>query len=72
MLMLQLEQQGLAVLEVQRLDISQAGLLKLKLFQKAGNLLLQSLEVRQSTGVNACIKHSTHLDPAFVTWLASH
>ena len=58
MLMLQLEQQGLAVLEVQRLDISQAGLLKLKLFQKAGNLLLQSLEVRQSTEVNALYIHS--------------
>lgn len=50
-LMLQVGQEGLAVLGVQRLDISPAGLLKLKLLQKAGNLLLQSLEVRQSSQV---------------------
>ena len=50
-LMLQLEQEGVAVLTVQRLEFSPAGLLKLKLFQKAGNLLLQSLEVRQSSEV---------------------
>ena len=46
-----MEQEGVAVLTVQRLDISPAGLLKLKLFQKAGNLLLQSLELRQSSEV---------------------
>lgn len=54
--MLQLEQERLVVLEVQRLDVSQAGLLRLKLFQKAGNLLLQGLEVRQSTEVSLCLK----------------
>lgn len=57
--MLQLEQGRLAILEVQRLDISQAGLLRLKLFQKAGNLLLQGLEVRQSTEVSLCLTHLT-------------
>lgn len=56
--MLQLEQERLAVLEVQRLDISQAGLLRLKLFQKAGNVLLRGLEVRQSTEVSLCIMHA--------------
>lgn len=56
--MLQLEQEGLAVLSVQRLDISQAGLLRLKLFQTAGNLLLQSLQVRQTTEVSLCPTHA--------------
>ena len=56
--MLQIEQEGLAVLEVQRLDISRAGLLRLKLFQKAGHLLLQGLEVRQSTTVSLIIPHA--------------
>ena len=51
----QMESEGLAVLEVQRLDINHAGLLRLKLFQKAGKLLLQGLEVRQSTEVSLCI-----------------
>ncbi|DBA79253.1 TPA: hypothetical protein ACH3X1_009067 [Trebouxia sp. C0004] len=43
------EPPGAAVLEVQRLDVSQSGLLNLKLFQKAGDVLLQSLNIRQST-----------------------
>ena len=47
-----MQQEGVAVLEVQKLDISQGGLLKLGLFQKAGNLLLQSLEVRPSNKVS--------------------
>lgn len=55
--MLQLEQEGLAVLSVHRLDISQAGLLRLKLFQTAGNLLLQSLQVCQTTEVSLCPTH---------------
>jgi len=42
---------GAAVLEVQRLDVSQSGLLNLRLFQKAGDVLLQSLNIRQSTEV---------------------
>ena len=70
--MLQLEQEGLAVLDVQRLDISQTGLLRLKLFQNAGNLLLQALEVRQSTEVS--LRHSaryrTLLKPVRFTWVA--
>lgn len=62
-LTLQMEPEGVAVLRVQRLDISPAGLLKLKLFQAAGNLLLQSLQVRQSSEVSLCTKHT----PLFVT-----
>ncbi len=42
---------GAAVLEVHRLDVSQSGLLNLRLFQKAGDVLLQSLNIRQSTEV---------------------
>ena len=57
-LTLQVEQEGVAVLSVQRLHISPAGLLKLKLFQKAGNLLLQSLEVRQSSEVSLCTEYT--------------
>lgn len=39
------------MLEVQRLDVSQSGLLNLRLFQKAGDVLLQSLNIWQSTEV---------------------
>lgn len=46
-----MEQLGTAVLIVQRLDVSQSGLLNLRLFQRAGDVLLQSLKVRQSTEV---------------------
>lgn len=46
-----MELPGAAVLEVQRLDVSQSGLLNLRLFQKAGDVLLQSLNIRQSTEV---------------------
>ncbi len=49
--MAQVELPGAAVLEVQRLDVSQSGLLNLRLFQKAGDVLLQSLNIRQSTEV---------------------
>ncbi len=52
--MAQADQPGAAVLQVQRLDISQGGLLNLRLFQKAGNVLLQSLKVRQSSEVSTC------------------
>ena len=44
-------QAGAAVLEVQRLELSQGGLLNLRLFQKAGSVLLQSLKVQPSTEV---------------------
>ena len=44
--------EGVAVLEVQKLEISHGGLLKLRLSQKAGNLLLQNLEVRPSNKVS--------------------
>lgn len=46
-----MEQLGTAALVVQRLDVSQSGLLNLRLFQRAGDVLLQSLKVRQSTEV---------------------
>ena len=46
-----MELPGAAVLEVQRLDVSQSGLLNLRLFQKAGDVLLQSLNIRHSTEV---------------------
>ena len=49
--MVQVGATGLAILEIQRLDTRPGGLLNLRLHQKAGDILLQSLLVRQSSEV---------------------
>ena len=49
--MLQVGATGLAILEIQRLDTRPGGLRNLRLHQKEGDILLQSLLVRQSSEV---------------------